>query len=242
MLKRIKKFIGRTVALLALPFMVTAIQSGAEEYQCNGSAWLRSEPDSSTENQIGVVHNDEVVSLIEEEYGWGMVEYTNPDTKKTLIGWTAMYLYEPAHCTETESAEETVFTFLTEQLGFNKAQTQAVMTNIYFESRFNPTASVTDTNGLQSYGICQWNGERFENLKSFCKERQLDYSDINSQLAFLAYELENTYSVQYSVMRAFPDNAQGCYESAYYWAENFEVCASAYWEERAESAYTDYIS
>lgn len=248
MLRNIKKLIGRTAALLALPFMMTAVQSKAEDYQCIADAWMRSEPDSSVENQIGLVHKDEVVSLIDEAYGWGKVEYTSSHTGSTLVGWTAMYLYEPVQYTEAVSVQEyteipadgTIFTFLTEQLGFNTAQAKAVITNLYFESRYNPAESVIDTNGLTSYGICQWNGERFERLKSFCNTRQLDYSEMDSQLAFLAYELENTHSVQYDVMKSFPDTAQGCYDAAYYWAENFEVCSSAYWTGRAESAYAYY--
>lgn len=248
MLKQIRKFIGRTAVLLALPFMMTAVQSGAADYQCSADAWLRSEPDSTVANQIGLVHRDEVVSLMEEEYGWGRVEYISPQTGSTLVGWTAMYLYEPVEYAETVSvpeytavpADRTIFTFLTEQLGFNTAQAKAVMTNLYAESRYNPTESVIDTNGLTSYGICQWNGERFECLKSFCNDRGLDDSAVSSQLAFLAYELNNTHYVQYDVMKSFPDTAQGCYDAAYYWAENFEVCSSAYWTERAESAFVYY--
>lgn len=246
MLNRIKKFISSTAVLFALPFMMTALHSGAEDYRCRTDVWLRSEPDSSKGNQIAVVHSNEIVSLADVENGWGLVEYTSPHTGNTLVGWTAMYLYEPVQYAEAEyadiPADETVFTFLTEQLGFNTAQAKAVMTNIYFESRCNPAECVTDTNGLISCGICQWNGERFEQLRSFCNDRQMDYSEIDSQLAFLAYELENTYSAQYDVMKSFPDTAQGCYDAAYYWAEKFEVCASVYWTERAESAYAYYIS
>lgn len=244
MFKNIKKFISRVSALLAVPFMLTSVQAGAEEYRCYGSVWLRSEPDSSTENQIGIVHNNEIVSLIDKEYGWGMVEYTT-DAGDSLVGWTALYLYEPVQsvlneCTGTVTEEPVIFEFLTQQLDFNMAQAKAVMTNIYFESRYNPTECVTDTNGLTSYGICQWNGVRFEQLKTFCNDRQLDYTELRSQLAFLAYELEHGYSTQYEAMKVFPNTAQGCYDAAYYWAEKFEVCASAYWTERAESAYAYY--
>ncbi|MEE5993976.1 MAG: phage tail tip lysozyme [Oscillospiraceae bacterium] len=125
-------------------------------------------------------------------------------------------------------------------LGFNRAATEAIMTNIDYESGFNPTKEAIDTNDLPSIGLFQWNGERCDNFKAFCNARSLEYGSVDAQLLFLKHELTGRYYQQYETMLNFADSADGCYDAAYYWASRFEVCSSSYWANRAESAYQYY--
>ena len=75
------------------------------------------------------------------------------------------------------SNEEEIYNYCISSLGLNTAAACGVLANIEKESSFNPTASCIDTNGLTSYGICQWNGGRFTNLKNFCsQQKRLSYA------------------------------------------------------------------
>lgn len=91
-----------------------------------------------------------------------------------------------------EENREEIFNFMKEKMGFNTAAACGVLANIQSESSFRPTASMVDTNGLTSYGLCQWNGPRFESLKSYCAENGYDYQTVEGQLYYLKYELEHS--------------------------------------------------
>lgn len=82
----------------------------------------------------------------------------------------------------TSNGNETIiYNFLRGQLGCNTATAVGILANIFSESSFNPTASVIDTNGLTSYGICQWNGSRFTALKNYCSQNGEEFQ--SSRLA-----------------------------------------------------------
>ena len=134
-----------------------------------------------------------------------------------------------------------VYQFLTEELGLNHAAASGLMANIYKESTFIPTASCVDINGRISYGIMQWNGPRFEQLKSFCEARGYGYDTLEGQLAYLQNDLTGAYSGYYDyLLTGTPDTAEGAYEAAYFWAAEYEVCSSRYFEQRAELARDFY--
>ena len=86
------------------------------------------------------------------------------------------------------SNEETIFYYLQNELGLNTAAACGILSNINSESSFNPTSSCIDTNGLTSYGICQWNGSRYNNLRTWCSDNGYSYSSLSGQLAFLKHE------------------------------------------------------
>lgn len=67
--------------------------------------------------------------------------------------------------------------------GFADNGVAGLMTNIQAESSFNPHA--LGDNG-HSYGLCQWNNSRWDNLKNFTS----DWENVNGQLQFLIHELE----------------------------------------------------
>lgn len=138
------------------------------------------------------------------------------------------------------SNEESVYDFMTQTLGVNSAVACGVLANIAAESSFSPTASCIDTNGLTSYGICQWNGGRFTNLKNYCSNHGYSYNTITGQLNFLKYELQNSESYAWSKIKNQENTQEGAYYAGYNWAKYFERCASSYYEGRAISAKNTY--
>ena len=134
-----------------------------------------------------------------------------------------------------------VYEFLTGELGLPHASASGLMANIDQECAFVPTASCVDTNGLVSYGLMQWNGPRFEQLKSFCETYGYGYDTLEGQLAFLEYDLTGVYSGYYNyLLYDIEHSEQGAYDAAYFWAERYEVCSSSYFEVRAELAQNYY--
>ncbi len=135
---------------------------------------------------------------------------------------------------EEMTNDQYVYQFLTEDLNLHHAAASGIMANIDQECGFVPTASCIDTNGLISYGLMQWNGPRFAQMKSFCANNGYAYDTLEGQLAYLEYELSGPYSGYYDyLLYSIPDTAEGSYDAAYFWAERYEVCSSAYFERRA---------
>lgn len=146
----------------------------------------------------------------------------------------------------TSSGNETIiFDYLVDELDCNTATALGILANLERESAFRPTAECIDTNGLTSYGICQWNGVRFESLKNYCEEYDYDYSTIEAQLEFLKYELYSTEKRAWSMMQDIPNTQEGAYTAGYNWARYFERCASVYHEVSAKRArdvyWVDYV-
>jgi len=235
---------GILMALCSVVSLMNGITVKADEYQSNGNVWLRSESSIANEtSKICVIPKNTIISTIYEENGWGLTTYTNQNG--TYSGWTALDLYTPLQSDypsdiQQSSVKTKVYSYLIEELGFNCACADAIMTNMEYESSFNPCKESIDTNGLPSIGLFQWNGERCHNFKSFCNARELEYGSVDAQLLFLKQELTGQYCKQYETMLNFENNADGCYDASYYWASKFEVCSSVYWKERAETASKYY--
>lgn len=130
----------------------------------------------------------------------------------------------------SSSYEEEIFDFLVNEIGFNSAGACGVMANLYHESSFNPHAS---GDGGTSYGICQWHNERYDSLKSWCKSNDYDYTTLEGQLNYLKFELSQNNSKYlwngktiYNNISAVEDQADGSYDSGYYWCVNYEVPAN----------------
>lgn len=153
-----------------------------------------------------------------------------------LLSVTAMPL--SAFADESQSNEEIIYEFLTETLQLNTATASGILANIYQESRFEPTAYCIDINNQISYGICQWNGPRYEALQAFCSQNGYAYDSLSGQLAYLEYDLMTTYSPYYynTLLTDFESSAQGAYDAAYSWAAIYEVCSTIYRTGRAELA------
>lgn len=140
----------------------------------------------------------------------------------------------------TEKNQKKIYEFMKDKMGFNTAAACGVLANIYSESGFNPTASCIDVNGLTSFGICQWNGPRYEALKTYCSANGYDYKTVDGQLKYLKYELEGSESSACSKIKTVENTAEGAYTAGYNWARYFERCASVYYESRAKLARDTY--
>ena len=107
---------------------------------------------------------------------------------------------------EEMTNDQYVYQFLTEDLNLHHAAASGIMANIDQECGFVPTASCIDTNGLISYGLMQWNGPRFAQMKSFCASNGYAYDTLEGQLAYLEYELSGPYSSYYDyLLYSIPD-------------------------------------
>ena len=124
--------------------------------------------------------------------------------------------------------EQAVRDYLTDVMQLNDAAVAGIMTNIEHESWFDPQAGWVDVNGYTSYGICQWNGSRFDALRNYCAANELDYTTVEGQLAYLQFELEGQESRAYERIKNVPNTVDGAYAAGYNWAKYFERCLQ-YW-------------
>lgn len=131
----------------------------------------------------------------------------------------------PVNSGNTGSNETTVFIYLTSTMKFNKAVACGILANIEKESSFNPQSyNSSDPNG-GSFGICQWNGGRWTALKNYCSRNNLNATTIKGQLAYMNYELSNSYGTLLGMLRKYPNTQQGCWDAAAQWCARFEVPA-----------------
>lgn len=127
----------------------------------------------------------------------------------------------------TKSNKTTIFSYLTNQLGFNSAAACGIMANIEKESSFKSDVIIRDSNGLLSGGLCMWNGSRLTNLKNFCANNGFNYLSIAGQLSYLEAELQKSqYKHIYKYLKNVDNTAQGAYNAAHYWCYYFEVPAN----------------
>lgn len=151
-------------------------------------------------------------------------------TKSVLLAVTIVILAAIIPLSANASTSNTktqIYNYLTENMGLNSAAACGVMANIDAESDFNPRLVITDSNGLPSGGLCQWNGGRFRKLRTFCSNNGLSYLSVTGQLKYLAKELSSSaYGYIFDYLKNVSDTAQGAYDAAYYWCYHFEVPAN----------------
>lgn len=138
----------------------------------------------------------------------------------------------------TGDLQDTVFLFLTKELGISKGGACGVLGNLQVECAWNLNA-IGDSG--TSYGLCQWHDDRWKALISFCNSQSLDASSAEGQLRYMAYELTN--SPERAVLPRLtgaPDTEAGAKNAAIDFAKMFERCtpdsyalrqsyASAFW-------------
>lgn len=143
-------------------------------------------------------------------------------TAITLVIFAAIIPLSASASTNDNKSE--VFQTLVNKLGLNPAAACGIMANIERESGFDPTVVVTDSNGLLSGGLCQWNGGRFSNLKTFCNNNGYSYLSIEGQMAYLKHEISSSYYNHiYSYLKSCPNTADGAYKAGWYWCYYFEI-------------------
>ena len=101
-------------------------------------------------------------------------------------------------------------------MGYSDNAAAGIIGNLMQESGLNPWA-IGD--GGTSGGIAQWHAGRWEALKRFAEDRGEDWSDLDTQIAFLDHELRNDYSDVYHKIQ----NAQNAGESALIFSKKYEI-------------------
>jgi|GEM_PF-2253356 len=139
-----------------------------------------------------------------------------------------------------DSNETYIYNFIMSELDVNEAGACGILANIYGESRFIPTASCIDVDGLPSYGLCQWHAGRLDELKSYCDANGYDYTTVEGQMHFLKYELNGTEKYAYSKILGLPNTADGAYTAGYNWCKYFGRGATLYYEYRGNLAKSTY--
>ena len=72
-------------------------------------------------------------------------------------------------------------------LGYSENAVAGMLGNVQQESSFNPAA--VNPNG-PSYGLFQWQGDRWNRYKAYADSKGVDWTDVQTQLEFAAAELE----------------------------------------------------
>ena len=145
----------------------------------------------------------------------------------TVMTLVTLITVIPLSANATSDNKSQIFSYLTKDMGLNSAAACGIMANIEKESNFKPTTIIRDSNGLQSGGLCMWNGSRLSRLKNYCNSKGLNYLSVKGQLSYLNYELKlSQYKHIYNYLKNVPNNSSGAYDAAYYWCYYFEIPAS----------------
>ncbi|MEE1320649.1 MAG: phage tail tip lysozyme [Acutalibacteraceae bacterium] len=147
-------------------------------------------------------------------------------TRALLLAMTIVTLVAiiPLSANATSSNKQKIYSFLTKEMNLNSAAACGILANIERESEFNPRLVIRDSNGLQSGGLCQWNGGRFKNLKRYCEKNGLSYLSVEGQMSYLKHELsQNSYNYIYKYLKSVSNNSSGAYDAGYYWCYYFEI-------------------
>ncbi|MBQ8996238.1 MAG: hypothetical protein IJ091_10530 [Oscillospiraceae bacterium] len=116
-----------------------------------------------------------------------------------------------------------IYKYITEEMGLNRAVAFGILAHMKRESTFLPTAY----NPSGYYGLCQWGGNRYTNLISWCTENGYDYTTIEGQVRFMNSELNGPYSKVLDTLKECENTAEGAYEAAYAFGMRYEVSGIA---------------
>lgn len=115
-------------------------------------------------------------------------------------------------------AEQMVFYFCVNELGYTSAAACGILANIYKESSFRLTARADG-----SYGLCQWLGDRLGTLRNWCAANSLDYTALTGQLKYMQHELATTKYLDLDFyLMDLGDSAEDAYNAAREWCFIFE--------------------
>ena len=244
-----KRIIGLLLACCLVAGLLPAVSFGAAAEEAlptesqDGSI-LYGEHTYRFEDGVPVVDGEPIGS----EYGEiekivlsdGAVYVTTSDSEEWILLDDSLRGEDDMPLLGASTNEQTIYDFCINSLGVNVAAACGILSNIQSESSFNPNASVLDTNNKTSYGICQWNGDRFTALQNYCSGRGLNYTTLSAQLQYLQYELNGSENSAFNKVKNVENSADGAYEAGYNWARYFERCASQYYEGRAVRARDVY--
>lgn len=132
---------------------------------------------------------------------------------------------------DKEQNKETVFRFLTDEMGYSAAAACGVMANIQHESGFTP--DINEYSGGGGYGLCQWTGPRRTSLVNWCKNNGYSEKTLEGQLWYLKHETEGTYGKINDYMLRIPNTDAGAYEAGRYWCKEWERPADSFGQPRS---------
>ena len=138
--------------------------------------------------------------------------------------------------TEDELAEYAFY--LMSNLDINAAAAAGILVNIQFESGFDPNKLGDDG---AAYGICQWRGDRLDQMVEFCDEYGYDPISMEGQLAFLVYDLQENYIYPYDLVRLVSDTPDGATDAAFYFCAYYEVPSDPDEESADRLEYCDIL-
>ncbi|MFA6452254.1 MAG: phage tail tip lysozyme [Candidatus Pacearchaeota archaeon] len=92
---------------------------------------------------------------------------------------------------DMKARSKTAWDYFTSQ-GYSNVQVAGIIGNLIVESSLSPTNAFNEANGLESYGLAQWNDGRRTNLNNFASSKGKSSSDFNTQLEFVNYELKGS--------------------------------------------------
>ena len=154
---------------------------------------------------------------------------TKAKTKKWIAALIALFMvfsFVPQTKVFAESRimnEVIIYDYLVGKMGFNCAAASGVLSNAYYESKFNPQEY--GDRGT-SYGLFQWHSGRMKNMMKYCDSNGYDYRTASGQMHYLEYELKRSYKTVLNHMLAVENTPEGAYDAGYYWCYYFEIPAN----------------
>lgn len=110
------------------------------------------------------------------------------------MGFVGGFFGDSGGAGSTANAEIALQYFMSQ--GWTRAQAAGIVGNLQGESGANLDSGAVNENdagpGLHSYGIAQWNRERWAGLQAFAQGRGTAWHDFNTQLAYVQHELMNS--------------------------------------------------
>ena len=142
----------------------------------------------------------------------------------------------PVTVPDPTTAYNQIYSYLTGTMGLNRAAACGILAHMKRESGYNPTAY----NPSGYYGLCQWGGGRYDNLKNWCDSNGLDYRTVQGQLGFMQMELEGYYSYVLNELKNVEDSEDGAYDAAYVFGMRYEVSGEYLANSAGEAAMSMY--
>ena len=168
----------------------------------DASGWEETQGTETSDETVSYIYAAELIGNMNDA---GLCEMEFADSGFTVSGLSRN--------------EQTVYQFLRDELGLNKAAASGIMANIYCESGFS---TVAIGNNSTSIGLCQWQDARCRQLTSWCFENGYDYRSLEGQLEYLRQEFENGYSGVYQYVMNVEDTPEGAYRAGYYFCMYYE--------------------
>ena len=113
-----------------------------------------------------------------------------------------------------------IYSYL-EKKGLNKASICGILSNIYYESNYNPVD--LGDNGT-SFGLCQWHLSRWDALLNYANKRLLNAKTIECQLDFMIEEL-NYYNIVNTLIYNNSNSIDDAYNIADVFCKYYEIPA-----------------